>query len=182
MYRAFLLATLLLGSCQSTIPNQDLVGSVFPQVTGASLEGETIKIPNPEWEGLSVLLIGYQQDAQFDADRWLLGLLQTETPARILEVPTIPGLFVGLMQQTIDDGMRRGIPYEDWGTVVTLYGEDAEVVRTFTGDARSNNMQVILLDESGVVRWAHHRGYSAREMLHLDEKVRSILGLTPGQE
>jgi len=175
MPKLLVLGLLLLASCQSAIPAQDIVGATFPTVTGTSLEGEDVVLPGPNWEGYSVLLIGYQQDAQFDADRWLLGLIQAETPVRLLEVPTIPGLFVGMLEQTIDDGMRRGIPYEDWGSVVTVYGDDASVIRDFTGDERSNNMQVVLLDEEGVVLWEHHRGYSAREMANLDTKVRALL-------
>lgn len=160
-------------SCQSTIPNQDVVGLTFPTVTGENLDGEEVTIPDLGDPRPTVLLIGYLQNAQFDADRWLLGLLQAETPVRLLEVPTIPGLFLKtFLANTIDNGMRKGIPFEDWAVVVTLYGEEAETVKAFTGNTGGNNIRVALLDRDGKVLWFHDRGYSAGKMLELDRFVR----------
>ncbi|NQU47692.1 MAG: hypothetical protein HQ519_03515 [Planctomycetes bacterium] len=160
-------------SCQSKIPNQNVVGSSFPSVVGVNLDGNEISIPDREDPRPTVLLIGYSQDAQFDADRWLLGLLQAETPVRLLEVPTIPGLFMEvLLANTIDNGMRKGIPSEDWAVVVTLYGDDAEQVKKFTGNTGDNNIRAALLNQAGKVLWFHDRGYSAGKLLELDRFVR----------
>ena len=165
---------LICTSCQSTIPNQNVVGSIFPSVVGENLEGHAISIPDHRAPRPTVLLIGYLQDAQFDADRWLLGLLQAETPVRLLEVPTIPGLFMEiLLANTIDNGMRTGIPFEDWAVVDTLYGDDAERVKSFTGNTGGNNIRVVLLDETGTVVWFHDRGYSAGKLLELDQLIRN---------
>jgi hypothetical protein len=127
----------------------------------------------------AVLLVGYQQNAQFDADRWLFGLLQAQTPARILEVPTIPGIFPGLFAKSIDSGMRTGIPNEDWSCVVTLYGGAATRLERFTGRTRARNMRVILLDAEGQVRWFHDRGFSAGKLLELDGAARSLTKTDP---
>ena len=160
-------------SCQSKIPNQNVVGATFPSVVGMSLDEVEIAIPDREDPRPTVLLIGYLQDAQFDADRWLLGLLQSETPVRLLEVPTIPGLFMKVvLSNIIDNGMRKGIPSEDWAVVVTLYGDDAQRVKEFTGNTGGNNIRVALLDQTGKVLWFHDRGYSAGKMLELDQFVR----------
>ncbi|MDF1839418.1 MAG: hypothetical protein P1V35_16240 [Planctomycetota bacterium] len=171
------LLTLILGlgsflSCQSTIPNRETVGERFPTVTGESLEGEAVSFPMGE---PCVLLIGYKQKAQFDADRWLLGLLQLPVGVPLFEVPTIKGLFPRVIGSYIDDGMRGGIPSEDWQSVVTLYGSDAESVAQFTGTQGGNNMRVVLLDGEGQVRWFHDRGYSARFLLDLKAAIGKLV-------
>jgi hypothetical protein len=68
--------------------------------------------------------------------------------------------------------MRKGIPFEDWAVVVTLYGDDAEYVKEFTGNTGGNNIRVALLDQTGKVLWFHDRGYSAGKLLELDRFVR----------
>ena len=159
-------------ACRSTQPNREPLGLPLPSVTGKALDGKPWRLPEDLAGRPAVLLVGYEQRAQFDADRWLFGLLQAETPARLLEVPTIPGLFGRALAGTIDSGMRSGIPREDWGTVVTLYGGSAAALKTFTGTENGRNMRVLVLDGGGVVRWFHDRGYSAAKCLELDRLVR----------
>tara|TARA_R110002072_G_scaffold1280_7_gene10357 strand:+ start:107 stop:706 length:600 start_codon:yes stop_codon:yes gene_type:complete len=179
--RANVLAGLLsLGSlsmlgCGSPIPNRDPVGERFPEVQGRDLEERDRTLPR-EHQGAPVLyLVGTVQETQFDIDRWLIGLLQLETPIRFVEVPTIPGLFPDLfLRGTIDAGMREGIPSEDWGGVVTLYADDAERVVAFTGTTIPRNARVLLLDEGGRVRWFHDRGFSPGVLLELDAAVRAV--------
>ncbi|MCB9908200.1 MAG: hypothetical protein H6830_10825 [Planctomycetes bacterium] len=163
---AAVLGAALLGlpACQSSLPNRQPLGEGFPAVQGESLAGETVALPpgTP-----CVLLVGYSQNAQFDADRWLLGMLQAKLDLPLYEVPTLKGLFPRLLGNTIDDGMRGGIPEGDWQSVVTLYGSAANDVARFTGTENGRNMRVLLLDANGVVRWFHDSGYSARVLLEL---------------
>ena len=138
------------------------MGELFPAVTGKALDGKQVSFPDAVAGGPAVLLIAYEQRAQFDVDRWLLGLLQGELQAPLYEVPTIPGALPGLFAGTIDEGMRGGIPSEDWGVVVTMY-DDGDAIARFTGNEdRRNNTRVVVLDKNGVVRFFHDRGYSAR--------------------
>ena len=127
---------LTLAACSSPLPNRQPVGETFPAVQGKSLTGDPIALPPKE---PAVLLVGYLQEAQFDADRWLYGLLQAQPPVRILEVPTIPGLFPSLFAGKIDEGMRQGIPSEDWASVVTVYGDPAQPIARLTGTERGQN-------------------------------------------
>ncbi|MBM3976620.1 MAG: hypothetical protein FJ299_06475 [Planctomycetes bacterium] len=161
-----------LSACRSVHPARKPIGEAFPKVTGTSLAGAEVELPplgRP-----SVLLIGYEQNAQFDADRWLVGLLQVPLDASILEVPTLPGLFAGAASGFIDSGMRSGIPSEDWSSVVTVYGAAAEQITRFTGSEKTRNMRVLALDSDGRVRWMHDRGFSASKLLELAELVRSM--------
>ncbi len=153
-------------SCRATVENRDPTGETFPSVAGESLDGDSVALPLAE---PSVLLVGYVQKAQFDADRWLIGLLQATPKARIFEVPAAAGMIPRLISGTIDAGMRSGIPSEDWASVVTLYGSSADAVVEFTGNEKPRNMRVFLLDADGKVVWFHDRGFSASKLLELGE-------------
>lgn len=164
------LALLPLVACNSATPNRDPLGERFPTVVGTSLEGEDVALPG-DLERPTVLLVGYVQDAQFDADRWLYGVLQAELEADVLELPTIRGLFPRLVAGKIDAGMRSGIPSEDWEVVVTVYGDDAGEIVALTGNERPRNIRVLLLDRDGRVRWFHDEGFSAGKLLELERKL-----------
>ncbi len=161
--------------CRSERPAPPaLDGALFPSVGGEALDGRRVELPAAVAGAPAILLVAFEMESQFDCDRWLLGLVQAKTPVKVLEVPTIPGLVPGLFSGTIDSGMRKGIPSEDWGVVVTLYGDDAERVFEFTGGIRDRNARVLLLDGDGRVVWHHGRGYSARLMAELDERARAL--------
>lgn len=169
------LALALFVACSTEVANRRPIGELFPSVRGEGLDGRAWELPRDLAGRPAILLIGYAQDAQFDADRWLFGLLQAQTPAQLLELPTIPGLIPSLAGDWIDKGMRSGIPSEDWSSVVTVYGGRAAEIATFTGNDRPRNMRVLLLDGEGRVRWFHDRGFSAREMLDLDHTARTLV-------
>lgn len=161
------------GCGASTYENRDTVGSLFPSVRGESLEEKNYTLPE-DFSGKPVLLmVGYVQRSQFDLDRWILGLVQLKTPVTFVEVPTIKGLMPGLFANWIDSAMRKGIPQEDWGGVITVYGDAAKIVE-WTGNVLPENGRICLLDETGKVIWFHDRGYSAAKVSELDALVRSL--------
>ena len=170
---AILTATAALAStgCAATHTNRDPTGEAFPVVSGQSLEEEAVELPSTYAGEPVVLLVGYQQRSQFDIDRWIMGLLQADLQATIVEVPTIPGLMPTLASKWIDDGMRAGIPQEDWGAVVTLYGKSAKPVAEFTGTQHGQRARVLVLDGEGVVVWFSDRGYSATQAMDVAELV-----------
>ena len=159
--------------CSKPIPRVDPTGKLFPEVQGTRLSGEEVVLPKELSGQATVALVGYVQEAQFDIDRWILGLLQMKTPTLIVEVPTIQGLVPSMIRGRIDGGMRKGIPQEDWNIVITVY-EDAEKIAKFTGTENPNNARVFLLDTSGSVRWFADRGYSASQVMELDKVVRQL--------
>jgi cytochrome oxidase Cu insertion factor (SCO1/SenC/PrrC family) len=67
--------------------------------------------------------------------------------------------------------MRRGIPKELWGGVITIY-EDGEKIQAFTGNENPNNARVMLLDKNGKIIYFYDRGFSVtalNEVLALAE-------------
>jgi hypothetical protein len=168
-------AVLAVGCSSTPIPNRDPVGERFPEVRGAALDGKQWRIPGDLAGKPAILLLGFVQDSQFDIDRWLLGITQLETPVPFLELPTIKGLAPRMFKGTIDEGMRRGIPQEDWRGVVTVWSDDAKNVVELTGNARPANARVLLLDGEGSIVWFTDRGYSAGQMTELDGRARELL-------
>lgn len=175
MRRLFASLLFLLCSCGSrpvSTPS-DLTTRYFPSVRGTTLTKQEVTIPDDFKGKLTVLLIGYQQKAQFDIDRWILGLLQLDTPGSTVEVPTIAGMMPQMVQGFIDSGMRSGIPKEDWASVVTVY-EDAEKIIQGIGNERPQSAHVILLNKVGQIAWSSNRGYSAQQVKDLDSVARSL--------
>ena len=164
-----------LTSCTTPIPNRDPTGSTFPIVRGESLEGRTVELPSAVSGSPAILMVGYLQRTQFDLDRWTLGFGQAETRIRVVEVPAVVGWFPStFLRGTIDDGMRAGIPSEDWGAVVTLYGADSERIQALTGNENGGNGRILLLDGRGEIRWFWDQGYSSKRLLELLEVARSL--------
>lgn len=174
MKKIIIVCMLLLSACRATVKApSDLSQSLFPQVRGNSLEKQEVLIPDAFKGKPTLLLVGYQQKAQFDIDRWILGVLQANIPVAIVEVPTIAGMMPQMVQSFIDGGMRSGIPKEDWASVVTVY-EDASKIIEVLGNERPQSAHVVLLDKSGKIIWTYNRGYSAGQILELNTVVKSL--------
>ena len=153
--------------CSTTYINRNPIGELFPKVTGESLEKIEMEIPKYFNNTKVILLLGYKQDSQFDIDRWLIGLDMTKTKATVFEIPTIQGLFPRMFSTYIDEGMRRGIPKELWGGVITIY-RDGELVQEFTGNENPNNTRVLALDENGKVMYFYDKGFSVSALNQLN--------------
>ena len=155
----------------TTYPNRNVVGEPFPTVRGKSLSGEEMTLPDQFKGRKTIVVIGYVQDTQFDIDRWGIGFFTASLPLPpVVEVPTIPGLLPSLFKESIDKGMRSGIPQESWKDVVTIYGSDGGKIAQWTGTETPRNCRIILLDEKGIVLWMHDKGYGL-------PPLRSLLGV-----
>ena len=167
---ALILIAFILIGCSTTYVNRNPVGENFPTVNGQTLTEEERELPAYFKGSNVVLLLGYKQDSQFDIDRWLIGLDMTGTKITAYEIPTIQGLFPRMFKSSIDNGMRKGIPKELWGGVITIYGDGAKV-QEFTGNENPNNARVLLLDQEGKVIYFHDRGFSVQALNELREKI-----------
>lgn len=152
-------AVVLLSACTSQYPNQQVTGKQFPSISGESLEKNMVTIPSDFKADKTLILIGYKQDSQFDIDRWLIGLDMAGITLPTYELPTIAGMAPRMFSTFIDSGMRKGIPKELWGGVITIYN-DGEAVQKFTGNQSPNNSRVVLIDSSGKILYFYDRGFS----------------------
>ncbi len=169
---------LALTACSTTISAPtNLTGGTFPQVQGQNLADEKVIIPDSFHGKVTLLLIGYQQKAQFDIDRWILGALQADIPVQIVEVPTIAGMMPQMVQGFIEGGMRSGIPKEGWASVVTIFGDAPKIIQAI-GNERPQSAHAVLLDPAGRIVWTSNRGYSAQQVLELKEVVQKLAPAT----
>ncbi|RXJ73571.1 hypothetical protein CS022_08685 [Veronia nyctiphanis] len=164
--------TLLVSACSTQYPNQSVEGKVFPSITGQTLEEQPVNMPGHFSGNLTVLLVGYVQDTQFDIDRWLIGLDMTKTEVAVYELPAIQGMFPRMFSTFIDNGMRSGIPKPLWKGVVTIY-KDGDKVQAFTGNDRPRNARVLLLDKEGKIIYFYDDGFSVTALNALRAQIDS---------
>lgn len=173
IFTIILILSLIACSASTIQTPNNLIDKEFPKVKGQSLAKEDITIPDSYRGKPAILLIGYLQKTQFDIDRWILGLLQADVKAKIVEVPTIAGMMPQMVQGFIDNGMRSGIPTSDWASVVTVY-EDAPKIISALGNERPQSARVVLLNSDGKIVWSSNSGYSATQVLELKGIVDSL--------
>lgn len=167
----FAIISFLLAGCSVTYPNQSIVGQTFPSVNGQTLEQEAFNIPQDFDQELTLLLIGYKQNSQFDIDRWLIGLDMTKTKIAAYEIPTIQGLFPRMFSTMIDNGMRAGIPKPLWKGVITVY-ENGDDVQKFTGNTNGNNARVALINKQGKVLYFYDDGFAVFALNELRKAIK----------
>ncbi|MGA9116073.1 MAG: hypothetical protein WB626_04800 [Bacteroidota bacterium] len=166
-------ALAVLGGCGSTLPNRSPEGELFPSVEGESLAGEKVDLPAAFGGQKVILVLAYEQETQFDVDRWGIGFFTAPLSLPpVYEIPTIPGLIPSLFSGRIDAGMRSGIPAESWKDVITVYGSGGSRLAEWTGTENPRNARVLLLDEQGKVVWFHDRGYGLPPLAALLEKLK----------
>lgn len=169
-----IICCIFLLACTSVVPAPANIRSTrFPTVRGQNLQRIPITIPDDYRGKVTLLLVGYVQRAQFDIDRWILGALQADVQAEIVEVPTIAGMLPQMVQSFIDNGMRSGIPKSDWASVVTVY-EDAPKIIKALGNERPQSSYAVLLDQQGQIVWTSNIGYSASQILELKRLVEDL--------
>jgi hypothetical protein len=160
----------LTAGCSTQYANQTSTGQAFPSIIGENLERKIVNIPEDFKGKTTLLLIGYKQDAQFDIDRWLIGLDMTNTEVDVYEIPTIQGMFPRMFSTMINNGMRAGIPKSLWKGVITVY-QDGEKVQAYTGNENPNSARVVLLNEKGILLYMYDDGFSVEAL----NQVRHLL-------
>ncbi len=162
----------LLSSCYSVQKQEIQTGEIFPSVIANSLSGKIYSVPdsfNGEW---TLLLIAYEQKTQFEVDRWVYGLLDANLGLKFYELPTIAGLVPSILEETINNGMKVGIPKPDWDLVLTVYKDAPKIIKKL-GNKRPNNVYAVLLNPSGKIVWIHNEGYSPRLIFSIKEIISS---------
>jgi hypothetical protein len=167
-----IIGLLFITGCSTVYPNQDITGQIFPIVIGQSLEKKSVTIPTDFTDEMTLLLIGYKQNSQFDIDRWLIALDMTDTRVNVYEIPTIQGLFPQMFSTVIDNGMRAGIPKPLWKGVITVYG-DGDKVQALTGNENASNARVVLLNKQGEIVYFYDQGFAVTALNNVRSKLAS---------
>lgn len=154
-----LIMFIFISGCASHYPNQNVIGKQFPTISGESLDKKQFIIPQDFENKHTLLLIGYKHDSQFDIDRWFIALDMSAVNITAYELPTIQGMLPRMFSTFIDSGMRKGIPKELWGGVITIY-KQGDAVQAFTGNINPKNSRVVLIDKNGKIVYFYDRGFS----------------------
>jgi hypothetical protein len=150
------------------------VGKIFPRVSGSSLGGDKVILPDQLAGSPAVLLVAYRRGAQEDVDLWREFIESSFPELPWLEVPAISSPIWRPFAGWIDNGMRRGVPRPLWPNVVTLY-RDARVVEEFLGRAPKPVTHVVVLDPSGRVTFFDAAGFSESTAAGLERALRGML-------
>jgi hypothetical protein len=129
IFTLFLLSLLLQGCANYDDPSRVIVGEKMINFEGKCLAGEPTSVPQVFAGRNTLLLFAYVHKSQFDIDRWLIGLDQTNTQVAAYEIPTIKGMFPQIFSTVFDDAMREEIPKEIWKGVINVYKDGERVQR-----------------------------------------------------
>ena len=164
------LITRQLAEPTEVVPLSD--GEPFPSVSGMLLSGEPMTVPDDLAGSVGVLLLGWDYSARFEIDAWSQFLkehYQAFPGLRTIIMPMISG--VGrLMRAVIDSAMVRGIPEEELGHVLTIYG-DLRALRARLNVANARRAQLFLLGRTGRVAWRSEGPPSEERMSALREAL-----------
>jgi hypothetical protein len=169
-FSVFVLSLLLQGCANYDYPTQVIVGEKMIKFAAESLAGEPTSVPQAFAGRKTLLLFGYVHKSQFDIDRWLIGLDQTNTQVAVYEIPTIKGMIPQMFSTVFDNSMREGIPQEIWKGVITVYN-DGQRVQRYTGNQKPKNARVLLINSQGEVIHFYDRGFSVDALNALRDKL-----------
>ncbi|MFC7133505.1 MULTISPECIES: hypothetical protein [Salinibaculum] len=148
----------------------------FPPITGETLTGRTLQLPDEFEEPLNLVFVAFRRTQQADIDSWLPVASDIEASypdVRYYEVPVISRLYAAA-RPVIDGGMRAGIPDTDTRErTVTVY-TDKRIVRRALDIEDESEIHAFLVDRDGVIYWRAVGPRDDDAAAHLEEIVESL--------
>ncbi len=153
-----------------------IIGETMPSISGTTLSGHKVTIPQDTRGKVSCLVMGFAYDARFDVEDWVEALRNRfgQNPDVVLyEVPVISRWF-RLMAPMIDEGMRRGTPTAMHDRIVTVYANPGPL-REALGASPISDTWVYLLDRDGRVVFQYGGPFDEQRFSELASAVESTL-------
>lgn len=151
----------------------------FPPITATNLHRQKLNLPQDFQGDFNILVIAFQQWHQARVDTWIPFLRELEAihpGVRYYELPTIYRMNT-FAQWFINEGMRAGIPDSlARERTITLYIDKA----TFRKQLEihdEEDIQLRLIDRSGVVYWNNSGVFSpekAQELIAYLKKLQHL--------
>ncbi len=145
----------------------------FPTVTSENLEGRSLTLPADFAGDRNVVFVAFLMQQQKDVDSWspwLRQALARHPGSDFYEIPTIQRM-VAPMRWMINRGMRGGIPDRAVRErTVTLY-IDKGPFKAALGITSEAEIQVLLVDRAGRVRWRTTGPFTAAKAAELDRAL-----------
>ncbi len=127
----------------------------FPFVDASNLEGRPFAVPRDFAGALNLVVLAFTREQQTDVDGWmptLRGIAATRANVRVYELPVLARRY-RLIRRVIDGGMRSGIPDPAVrAATITLFIDKSPFERAL-GIPNEEQIQILLVDRQGTVRW-----------------------------
>lgn len=133
---------------------RSIVGEEMPTLSGKTLTGRSVALPDDARGKPTFILMGFGYDARFDAEDWLHAFRDRfgDNPnVDYYLVPVISDVY-RLVAPMIDAGMRQGTPSVMHDHVVTVFASP-HAVRESVGAATTSDTWAYLLDRDGKVQY-----------------------------
>jgi len=132
-----------------------VIGERLPRLEAGTLDGRRLVLPDSAVGNIALLGFGYKRESQDDLNSWLVPFRQEYPPAegfRGYEVPMMGPRILGLLRGVINRAMRNAIARPNRRCVAPYYGDVDDYSRRL-GVADRSQVQILLLDQNGLVRW-----------------------------
>ena len=140
----------------------------FPRVSGETLEGKTILLPDAIKGTSTLLIVSFSRAAAAQTRAWGEKLKQQQ-PAlsryQVLELEDVPRLFRGFVKS----GIRKSIPDAQSHFVLLFEGQDS--LKKFVNYQESDDAYVLLLDTNGNVMAQQHGAVNDQKLGALTKEL-----------
>lgn len=149
-------------------------GDRFPHLKGEFLTGRTAVLPEVASGRIALLALGFTYESRSSVEAWISRFRRdfTGPDVTFFEVPMIGGM-ARTGKWFIDRGMRRGTPRADQENVITVYG-GSESWKERLKFQKAGAAHLILLDQTGVVRWIYAGGFNEQAFGELSREVSAL--------
>lgn len=158
------------------------LGEAFPTMTGATLEGQPLTIPDDLIGQVALLMLGDNYAARFQVAEWadhVASHVGVQSGLAYYQVALINGIGP-VMRRIIDAAMVRGTPSATHSHVLTIYG-DLRAERRRLEMTGAPQAYLFLLGRTGRVAWRMTGPMTEERRRELDEALaaQGIAGTPP---
>ena len=156
---------------------RSLVGRRLPRLSGRSLSGRRITLPDDALGRATCLVLGFSYEARFDVEDWVDRFNRRfgkNDRFGLFELPMIGNVYRPVAGP-IEAGMRGGTPREAQDHVVTIYGWQRAQRRALGTDSRSDTW-VFALDRKGTVLYQYGGPYDDTHFAELASALSAAAG------
>lgn len=128
-----------------------LAADSFPVIEADSLAGAKVTLPAAAKGHPTVVIIGFTHESQNQTDAWARKVAGQYDYYSMAVIEDAPRLVRGM----ITSGMKKGVPKDQLGRVMTVTHGQKEL-KAAVGFDRGADAYVLLLDGEGAIRWRSH--------------------------
>ena len=154
------------------------VGSVFPTFSGHTITNRPLTLPGSPKEKLIVLMFSFSRTAGKDARLWNEHLAR-DFPDNVsaygmIQLESAPKIF----RRVAIDGIKSSMPVTVQNRTIVLY-RDEQLWRQRLAVKDESRAYVVLVDQSGTIRWMNSGAFSGSTYGMLKAKLAPLLGSHP---